>query len=75
MMKSVLISTMVLQMKQSFARPMFRFCLIANPILNTILLYEMYRNSGEQNFLAYVVLGGGTDGGVGLYLFFVSGRY
>lgn len=59
MMKSVLISTMVLQMKQSFARPMFRFCLIANPILNTILLYEMYRNSGEQNFLAYVVLGAG----------------
>lgn len=59
MMKSVLISTMVLQMKQSFARPMFRFCLIANPILNTILLYEMYRNSGEENFFAYVVLGAG----------------
>lgn len=55
----VLLSTMLLQMKQSFARPMFRFCLIANPILNTILLYEMYRNSGEQNFLAYVVLGAG----------------
>lgn len=59
MMGSVLRSTMLLQMKQSFARPMFRFCLIANPILNTVLLYEMYRNSGEQNFLAYVVLGAG----------------
>ena len=44
---SVLLSTMVLQMRQSFSRNMFRFCLIANPILNTILLYEMFRNSGQ----------------------------
>ena len=59
---SVLLSTMVLQMKQSFARPMFRFCLIANPILNTILLYEMFRNSGEENFVSYVILGAGLMG-------------
>lgn len=59
MMRSVLLSTMRLQMKQSFARPMFRFCLIANPILNTVLLYEMYRNSEQQNFSVYVVLGAG----------------
>lgn len=59
MTSSVLLSSMVLQMKQSFVRPMFRFCLIANPILNTILLYEMYRNSGADNFMAYVVLGSG----------------
>ena len=56
---SVLLSTMVLQMRQSFSRNMFRFCLIANPILNTILLYEMFRNSGQENFAAYVVLGSG----------------
>lgn len=59
MTRSVLLSTMVLQMKQSFARNMFRFCLIANPILNTILLYEMFRNSGQENFASYVVLGSG----------------
>lgn len=59
---SVLLTTMVLQMKQSFARPMFRFCLIANPILNTVLLYEMFRNSGEKNFAAYVILGAGLMG-------------
>ena len=59
MTRSVLLSTMALQMKQSFARPMFRFCLIANPILNTILLYEMFRNSGQENFVSYVVLGSG----------------
>lgn len=59
---SVLLSTMILQMKQSFARPMFRFCLIANPILNTILLYEMFRNSGEENFASYVILGAGLMG-------------
>ena len=59
MTRSVLCSTMALQMKQSFARPMFRFCLIANPILNTVLLYEMFRNSGQENFVSYVVLGAG----------------
>lgn len=37
----IIVSTMKLQMKQSFARPMFRFCLICNPIVNTIFLYEM----------------------------------
>ena len=51
---AVLISSMHVQMKQSFVRPMFRFCLLANPVLNTILLYEMYRNSGEDNFMAYI---------------------
>ena len=59
MTRSVLLSTMILQMKQSFARPMFRFCLIVNPILNTVLLYEMFRNSGQENFVSYAVLGAG----------------
>lgn len=59
MTRSVLLSTMVLQMKQSYARNMFRFCLIANPILNTVLLYEMFRSSGQENFVSYVVLGAG----------------
>lgn len=59
---AALISSMRVQMKQSFVRPMFRFCLLANPMLNTILLYEMYRNSGEDNFMAYVVLGAGLTG-------------
>lgn len=59
MPRSVILSTMILQMKQSYARNMFRFCLIANPILNTILLYEMFRNSGQENFASYVVLGSG----------------
>lgn len=59
---TVLIGSMRIQMKQSFARPMFRFCLLANPVLNTILLYEMYRKTGEENLLAYVVLGAGLMG-------------
>lgn len=55
----VLFSTMRLQMKQSFVRSMFRFCLLASPVLNTFLLYEMFKTSGEQNYFAYVVLGSG----------------
>lgn len=56
---SVLLSTMTLQIRQSWARSMFRFCLIANPVLNTVLLYEMFKNSGQDNFASYVVLGAG----------------
>lgn len=73
MSNSVLISSMILQMKQSFARPMYRFCLIANPILNTILLYEMFRNSGEENFASYVILGAGLMGIWGCICFSSAG--
>lgn len=69
----VIFSTMIVQMKQSFARPMFRFCLLANPMLNTILLYEMYKNSGEENFMAYVVLGAGLMGLWGCICFSSAG--
>lgn len=69
----VILSTMFVQMKQSFARPMFRFCLIANPILNTILLYEMYKESGETNYMAYVVLGAGLMGLWGCICFSSAG--
>jgi len=55
-------STLILQMKNSFVRPMFRFCLIINPIANTILIYEMFRNSGNENFGTYVILGAGLMG-------------
>ena len=72
-MIEVIISTMILQMKQSFARPMFRFCLIANPILNTTLLYEMFRESGATNYMAYVTLGAGLMGLWGCICFSSAG--
>ncbi len=56
---NVILKTIRLQMLNSWARPMFRFCLIANPIMNTFFLYEMFMNSQESNFLAYVVFGSG----------------
>lgn len=55
-------STICLQMKQSFARPMFRFCLICNPIVNTVFLYEMFLGKETDYFLSYVVLGAGLMG-------------
>ncbi len=61
-MIKVFYSTIILQMKQSFARPMFRFCLICNPIVNTIFLYELFLNKGTEAFLNYVVLGAGLMG-------------
>lgn len=59
---NVLWSTLRLQMKNSFARPMFRFCLLANPIVNTVLMYEMFQSAGQENFTTYVILGAGLMG-------------
>lgn len=73
MRTSVLWSTLLLQMKNSFVRPMFRFCLIANPILNTVLLHEMYQNSGGDSFTAFVVLGAGLMGLWGCICFSSAG--
>jgi len=69
----VLGSTMLLQMKKSLARPMYRFCLLANPIVNTILLYEMFVNSGRENFGTYVILGAGLMGLWGCICFSSAG--
>lgn len=56
---NVIRKTIRLQIINSWVRPMFRFCLIMNPIMNTIFLYEMFLKSGQENFLAYVVFGSG----------------
>ena len=42
-------ATILLQMKQSFARPMFRFCMLCNPIVNTFFLYELYKSWFRKN--------------------------
>jgi len=57
----IILGTMRIQIKNSFVRPMYRFCLIVNPIGNTILLYYMFRNSSMSNFMTYVILGAGLS--------------
>lgn len=54
-----LLKTIQLQIQNSWIRPMFRFCLLVNPIMNTFFLYQIFLNSKETNFLAYVVLSSG----------------
>jgi len=56
---SILISSMVVQMKQTFSRPMYKMCLLITPIFTTIMLAEMFKNSAAENFTSYVVLGSG----------------
>lgn len=55
----IILSSCGIQMKQSFARATFRFCVLAQPILYAIITYMMFRDSGQENFIAYVVLGTG----------------
>lgn len=63
MIRSVFLSTIIVQMKQSLSRPMFRFCLFANPIFNTLLLYGMYQNRlHSMDFSQFVLIGAGIMG-------------
>ncbi|MCL2221916.1 MAG: ABC transporter permease [Oscillospiraceae bacterium] len=56
---SVLLTSMSVQMKQTFARNMFKFTLFVGPFLITVILGEMFKHSTADNFVAYVVLGSG----------------
>ncbi len=44
-------------MKQSFSRSMFRFCIIAYPILFSWTLYLIYKGQDTSEFISYVMLG------------------
>lgn len=58
----VIWETIKIQMKNSWARPMFRFTLIASPVLNTVLIYEMFLHSGRHDATSYIILGSGLMG-------------
>lgn len=49
------------QFHTSFARPMFRFCVIAQPIIFGLLLGLMYLKAPSQDFMLYAVLGSGLS--------------
>lgn len=59
MNNSLCLATMIVQMKNSFARKTFQFTLLAQPILYTFITYYMFIYSEIDNYISYVVLGSG----------------
>ncbi|MBJ8107564.1 ABC transporter permease [Bacillus cereus group sp. N8] len=55
----VILSSLVVHMKQSLSRPTFRFIIILQPILYSILFYFMFKNSDVSNIGEYIVIGTG----------------
>lgn len=53
----VVISSCKLQMKQSFSRSMFKFCILAYPILAAITFYFIYVGKNDESIISYVFLG------------------
>lgn len=47
------------QFINSIGRPMFRFCVIVNPLLNGFLMGMFYREQSDENFTLYAILGSG----------------
>lgn len=50
-------SSCFIQMKVSFSRPMFKFCILVNPILFGWIFYMMYAEGSQRDLVAYVMLG------------------
>jgi len=53
----VLISSSLLQMKQSFSRSMFKFCMVVYPLLYGFTLYMLYKDHDREQIISYVMLG------------------
>lgn len=53
----VVLASCRLQMKQSFSRSMFKFCILAYPILAAITFYLIYAGQNDQTLISYVFLG------------------
>ncbi len=55
--RKAFMASVTLQMRQSFSRSMFRFCMIAYPILYGFLLYMLYKEESSIEVMSYVMLG------------------
>jgi len=53
----VLWASAALQMRQSFGRSMFRFCMIFYPILWGFIMFMMYKEQDNSAFVSFVMLG------------------
>jgi ABC-2 type transport system permease protein len=51
------VSSATLQARQSFARPIFRFCLLAEPVLVGTVLFVLYKDASPEDFSAFAILG------------------
>lgn len=58
---NVLISSGLQQFRTSIGRPMFRFCVIAQPIIFGLLLGMMYLKRSPEDFMLYAVIGSGLS--------------
>lgn len=54
-----IMATMFLQMKNSFARPTFKFVILLQPIFFSTITYMVYKDSGIDSYLSYVIFGTG----------------
>lgn len=60
-MLRVLLNSMIVQMKMTYARNMYKVCFFVLPITSAIITYEMLRNSGLANFATYAVITAGLN--------------
>lgn len=58
-MNNVILSSFFVQMKQSLARPTFKFVVFLQPILNSLLFYFILKNNKEINVGVYILVGVG----------------
>lgn len=55
----VLFSSLFIQMKQSLARPTFKFIIFIQPFLYSLLFFFIFKNSSNSNIGEYIIVGTG----------------
>ena len=58
---NVLMASAMQQFRTSIGRPMFRFCVLAQPILFGLILGMMYMGRSDMDFTLYAVFGSGLS--------------
>ncbi|WP_142967705.1 ABC transporter permease [Enterococcus casseliflavus] len=57
----VILTSSIVQMKQSISRPMFKFCIFLSPIFSGFLLGMIYQNKSIETFTLYAFIGSGMS--------------
>lgn len=56
---NAILNSIIVQIKQAITRPMFRFCVLINPIISGFLLGMIYKNKSVEDFMIYAFIGAG----------------
>lgn len=53
----IIFQSALVQISQTFSRPMFKYVVIIQPLFYSLMLYMIYRNSTPEDYISYAIIG------------------